>query len=58
LRGSPSLFFYFYTTRPARDGEKEGVDYYFVTESVFKDGRREGVPEWAIVHGYYYGTYK
>jgi guanylate kinase len=56
----PDLYFSIsYTTRPARDGEKEGVDYYFVIESAFQKmiAEREFL-EWAIVHGHHYGTAK
>lgn len=46
-----------YTTRPARDGEKNAVDYYFIPESEFKKGISRGKwVEWAEVHGHYYGT--
>ena len=56
----PDLYFSIsYTTRPARDGEKEGVDYYFVTESAFqKMVAEKEFLEWAIVHGHHYGTSK
>jgi guanylate kinase len=46
-----------YTTRPARNGEKNAVDYYFISESEFKKGISQGKwVEWAKVHGHYYGT--
>lgn len=46
-----------YTTRPKRPNEQEGVDYFFVDEAKFKDMIRRGeFIEWALVHGYYYGT--
>jgi guanylate kinase len=56
----PDLYFSIsYTTRPARDGEKEGVDYYFVTESTFqKMVAEKELLEWALVHGHHYGTSK
>lgn len=46
-----------YTTRPARPGEREGVDYRFVTEEVFRGMVDAGAfAEWAEVHGNCYGT--
>ncbi len=30
------------TTRPMRDGEKEGVQYHFVTEELFREMKNEG----------------
>ena len=48
-----------YTTRPRRPGEVDGRDYFFVDEKRFKKMVEEGeFLEWAIVHGYYYGTSK
>ena len=48
-----------YTTRPRRPGEVDGRDYFFVDEERFKKMVEEGeFLEWAIVHGYYYGTSK
>lgn len=45
------------TTRPMREGEKEGVDYHFVTQEEFKkDIEEEHFLEHAVVHGNYYGT--
>jgi len=45
------------TTRPARDGEKDGVDYYFVDQENFEADIRAGeFLEYAQVHGNYYGT--
>ena len=45
------------TTRSARDGEKDGVDYFFVTKEEFlKDIEENNFLEWAEVHGNYYGT--
>ena len=49
------------TTRPLREGEKEGVDYYFLSEEAFKDGLQKGdILEYRFVPslGTYYGTYK
>jgi guanylate kinase len=46
-----------YTTRAARDGEEDGVDYHFVDEETFVEMRdREQFAEWARVHGNFYGT--
>jgi len=46
-----------YTTRPPRQGDKEGVDYYFVGKSEFEEKIEHGdFVEYAKVHGYYYGT--
>lgn len=48
-----------YTTRPKRPNEVEGVDYFFVSEDEFKALAKKGeFVEWALVHGYYYGTSK
>jgi guanylate kinase len=45
------------TTRPARRGEIDGVNYYFVTERDFAAGRDRGeYLETAEVYGNYYGT--
>ena len=45
------------TTRPIRDGEKEGVHYHFVSEEEFqKDIDEDHFLEHALVHGNYYGT--
>jgi len=56
----PDLYFSIsYTTRPAREGEKNGVDYYFVTEPTFqKMIAGQEFLEWAVVHGFHYGTSK
>lgn len=46
-----------HTTRPKRDAEQEGKDYYFVSKKDFGDMiREEKFLEWAVVHGYHYGT--
>lgn len=45
------------TTRPPRQGEKEGKDYYFLSEEKFR--KRHGAHEFAesaTVHGHLYGT--
>jgi guanylate kinase len=45
------------TTRPMREGEKEGVHYHFVSEEEFKkDIEADYFLEYAVVHGNYYGT--
>ena len=45
------------TTRPPRDGEKDGVDYHFISVDEFKKGIDNGkFLEWANVHKNYYGT--
>ncbi|MEN8686127.1 MAG: guanylate kinase [Desulfuromonadales bacterium] len=46
-----------YTTRPMRDGERDGADYHFVTTDVFQQMVSDGAfAEWAEVHGNCYGT--
>ncbi|MDH3281256.1 MAG: guanylate kinase [Gammaproteobacteria bacterium] len=46
-----------YTTRAARPGEREGVDYYFIEESKFLDMVSTGkFLEYAKVFGNWYGT--
>ena len=45
------------TTRPPREGERDGVDYQFVTPERFQAMiRDEELVEWARVHGNMYGT--
>jgi guanylate kinase len=45
------------TTRPPRNGEKNGVDYHFLTPEQFNSKIRAGeFLEYAEVHGYLYGT--
>jgi len=45
------------TTRPARPGERDGIDYRFVDEAGFEALRAGGeLLEWATVHGHRYGT--
>jgi guanylate kinase len=45
------------TTRAAREGERDGVDYRFVSEAGFEALRGSGeLLEWACVHGQWYGT--
>jgi guanylate kinase len=46
-----------YTSRLARAGEQDGVDYNFITRERFETMVREGqFLEWADVFGNYYGT--
>ena len=45
------------TTRAARVGERDGVDYHFVDERAFrKMAEADELAEWAEVHGRLYGT--
>ena len=46
-----------YTSRSARDGEQDGVDYNFISRERFESMTAEGAfLEWADVFGNYYGT--
>ncbi len=46
-----------YTSRPARSGESDGVDYHFVSREQFERMRETGeFLEWAEVFGDLYGT--
>jgi guanylate kinase len=46
-----------WTTRAARPGEVDGVNYHFVAEGEFARMRDAGgFLEWAVVHGHLYGT--
>ena len=48
-----------FTTRPPREGERDGVDYHFITEDEFRKKIADGgFLEWAEVHGNLYGTSK
>lgn len=45
------------TTRPARPGERDGVDYFFVDREHFGAARDSGeLLEWAEYSGHLYGT--
>ncbi|NLL37070.1 MAG: guanylate kinase [Fretibacterium sp.] len=45
------------TTRPPREGEREGMDYRFISEQEFLERVRQGqFLEYARVHGAFYGT--
>ncbi len=53
----PIRFSISHTTRAARTGEENGVDYHFVDQEEFLRLRDQGdFIEWAEVHGNYYGT--
>src|SRR6476646_361313 len=46
-----------YTSRPARSGESDGVDYNFITRQRFEEMiAAQAFLEWADVFGNYYGT--
>jgi guanylate kinase len=46
-----------YTSRRARPGERDGVDYNFITREQFEAMTRENAfLEWADIYGNYYGT--
>src|SRR5688500_4959776 len=46
-----------YTSRPARAGEKDGVDYHFISRDRFEAMMADhAFLEWADVFGNYYGT--
>lgn len=47
------------TTRPPRDGERDGIDYYFLKPDAFEERIRAGeFLEHAVVYGNRYGTLK
>jgi len=58
LNGSPSLSYSVsYSTRSARTGEVDGVDYFFVSPPRFEQlVAADEFLEWARVHGNLYGT--
>ena len=58
LESIPGLSFSVsYTTRPRREGEKDGIDYHFVDDATFDRMAAEGAfLEWARVHDRRYGT--
>lgn len=48
-----------YTTRPMKNGERDGIDYHFVDDAAFSEMIDRGeLLEWARIYGYYYGTSK
>jgi guanylate kinase len=48
-----------YTSRPARHGEEDGLDYNFISREAFEAMiARDAFLEWADVFGNYYGTGK
>jgi len=57
--GDKAYFSISTTTRPMRDGERDGVDYFFVSKEEFLEDVEKGYfLEWAEVHGNFYGTSK
>lgn len=45
------------TTRPPREGERDGVDYFFLSDQEFRRRRDAGAfVEWAEYSGFLYGT--
>lgn len=58
LREVPKLkFSVSHTTRKARRGERDGVEYFFVSTEEFEERIRQGAfLEYAHVYGHYYGT--
>ena len=58
MRRLPELkFSVSHTTRKARNGETEGVDYYFIQQKDFEEKiERSEFLEWAKIHKQYYGT--
>ncbi|MEW6446995.1 MAG: guanylate kinase [Bacillota bacterium] len=45
------------TTRPPREGEREGREYFFLSEERFQELiEKDELLEWARVYTYYYGT--
>ncbi len=46
-----------FTTRLPRPDEVDGIDYRFISENEFDEMvKNKRFAEWAIVHGYHYGT--
>jgi guanylate kinase len=57
--GSPYHYVVTATTRPKRQGEKDGIDYWFIPEGKFHQMVKENkFLEWARVYGNYYGVPK
>lgn len=48
-----------YTTRPAREGEIDGIHYHFVSENIFKEKiSNDEMYEYVIFNDWYYGRTK
>jgi guanylate kinase len=48
-----------YTTRPIREGERQGIDYYYISEIVFASFKKQGLfYETANFNNWFYGTSK
>ncbi|RMG57330.1 MAG: guanylate kinase [Deltaproteobacteria bacterium] len=46
-----------YTTRPKKEGERDGIDYFFVSPERFDEMASKGeFLEWAEIYGWKYGT--
>jgi guanylate kinase len=60
VRRNPTLkFSVSATTRPKRDGERDGVDYFYLTREEFSQRVTAGeFVEWEELFGNYYGTLK
>lgn len=60
LRQTPSFIFSVScTTRPARPGEEDGVDYHFISKPEFEERIAQNeFLEYARVHDHFYGTIK
>jgi guanylate kinase len=57
LRRTDAVYSVSATTRPPREGEKDGVSYSFVDRETFRAMIERGeLLEWAEVYGHYYGT--
>lgn len=47
------------TSRPRREGEKDGINYHFMTDADFLDQVKQGrMLEWTNFNNWYYGTSK
>jgi guanylate kinase len=58
LAGRPDVLYSISaTTRPARPGERDGIDYFFLSENDFRNRLERGeLLESAVVFGHLYGT--
>jgi guanylate kinase len=53
------IFSVSFTTRPPREGERDGLDYFFVDDATFsRMVDQGGFVEWVEVYGHRYGTGK